>query len=97
QAAMRRSCDARGACRRVPTVLDDRLCVVAHAGMQHEQEFARRSVGAMYDEAPAAQIRFGADFSAMARDDALIVVAPGLGATGGDAARSFRPDGFPSA
>src|SRR5205085_2427928 len=38
----------------------------AHAGVQREQEFARRAVGAVDDEAPAEAIRFGADFGAVA-------------------------------
>ena len=81
----------------MPTVDDRRLRIVAHAGMQDEKEFARRPVGAMNSEAPAAQIGFRTDFGPMSCDDALIVVAPRLGAAGRNAACSFGLDEFNAA
>ena len=61
-----------------------------HARMQRQHEFARRPVGAMDDEAPAEMIGFGADLGTMALEPLHIIVAPGFGAAGGDAARAFR-------
>src|SRR6476646_9498888 len=84
------SCGARRSCRRVPTVDEVWLCVVPHARMQHQQEFTRGPVSAMDSEAPAAQIRFGADRCPVTLDDALIIVAPRFSAAGSNAAGAFR-------
>src|SRR5262252_6739512 len=77
-AAMSRSCGARWGCRGVPAIDDDGLRVVAHTGMQHQQELAGRPVGAMDGECPASQIGFSANCVAMACNDSLIVIAPGF-------------------
>ncbi len=65
--------------------------------MQHEQQFARGPVGAMDGETPAEPVGLGADLRAMARHQALVVVAPGLGAAGGDGTGAFRLDEFDAA
>ena len=64
----------------------ERVCTCAHARVNRKQQFARPPVGAVNGEAPAEPVGLGADGGAVAGDQALIVVAPGLGAAGGDAA-----------
>src|SRR5207344_2965096 len=94
---MSRSCRARWVRRRVPAVDDERLRVVAHARMQHQQQLTRRPVGAMDSETPAAQIRFGANCGAMTPNDRLIVIPPGLSTAGSDAAGAFGLNEFDAA
>src|SRR5262245_17598757 len=91
------SCSARWVCRGVPILDDCGSRVVAHARMQHEQEFTGRSVGAVNGEAPAAQVRLRTDFRAMSRDDALIIVAPGLRTARRNAACALGLDEFHAA
>src|SRR3954452_12198161 len=64
----------------------------AHAGVQREQKLARRTVGAVDDEAPAEPVGFGADFGAMALDPRLIFLAPSLRASDGDRVPVLRVD-----
>src|SRR6185312_17138581 len=67
-------------------------CERAHAGVQGEQQFGRRPVGAMHGETPRSQVGGGADGVAVARDQAVIVATPGFGAAGGDTAGALRLD-----
>src|SRR6185437_16664859 len=69
----------------------------AHARMQNQQQFAGRSVGTMDGETPTLPVGFGANLRAMVRHYTLVVVAPCLGAPGGDAAGAFRLDEFDAA
>src|SRR3974390_3367410 len=62
--------------------------------VQLEQELAGGAIGAMDDEAPAETVGLQADLGAMARDPRRIIVAPGLGPPGCDAAGAFRLDEF---
>src|SRR4051812_20046551 len=66
----------------------------AHAGVQREQELARRAVSAVDDEAPAEPVRLGADFGAVALHARLIFLAPGLGAADRDRMAVLRIDEF---
>ena len=52
--------------------------IAADAGVQRQQELARRAVGAVDDEAPAEPVGLAADFGAVARDARDVIGAPGL-------------------
>src|SRR5579862_5968800 len=64
----------------------------ANAGVQRQQELARRTIGAVDDEAPAEPIGLAADFIAVTRNARRVVRFPALGAAGGDAAAALGFD-----
>ena len=69
----------------------------AHAGVQRQQKLARRTVGAVNDEAPAEPVGLGANFGTVALDARLVLLAPGFGTADRDRMSVLGIDEFHAA
>jgi hypothetical protein len=78
--------------QRAPAIDAGAVASGAELLVQLQQQLAGGAVGAVNDETPAEAIGFQPDFGTVPLDACGIVLAPGLGPAGGDAAGAFRLD-----